>query len=176
MKTILKSLVLYKNDGERWRAISLNCIFVSIFEVSKHFYLSLWLQFMSLICILHEICWNQPLVICSAFIVHCSKWTDNILKAKEKNYHREAVSLGSHSLIIVITMLIEYFSCAKNSQDFTFMDVYNFPIIIIKSILLSFYFMVKYKEFEGFEHGHLVKGLWSEHRLTLENLIKYYSI
>lgn len=104
------------------------------------------------------------------------KWSDRILKAKEKNYHREAVSLGSHSLIIVITMLIEYFSCAKNSQDFTFMDVYNFPIIIIKSVLLSFYFMVKYKEFEGFEHRHLVKGLWSEHRLTLENLIKYYSI
>lgn len=176
MKTILKSLVLYKSDGERWRAISLNCIFVSIFEVSEHFYLYLWLQFMSLICILHEICWNQPLVICSAFIVHCSKWSDKILKAKEKNYHREAVSLGSHSVIIVITTLIEYFSCAKKSQDFTFMDVYNFPIIIIKSILLSFYFMVKYKEFEGFEHGHLVKGLWSEHRLTLENLIKYYSI
>ena len=39
------------------------------------------------------------------------------------------------------------------------MDVYNFPIIIIKSVLLSFYFMVKYKEFEGFEHRHLVKGL-----------------
>ena len=57
---------------------------------------------------------------------------DKILKAEEKNYHKEAVSLGSHSLIIVITMLTEYFLCAKNSQDFTFTDVYNFPIIIIK--------------------------------------------